>query len=153
MASVLNQNQFAISTLKGTLDSGNSITCQYYAADLADSISAGEFVVLADVASALAPNVSVVKKGEDEAAKYLGMVLTNPLKAAWVSGEKLEVAILGTIAMAEVSGAVAAGASLEYDPVSGKVAEKSGSNSVVGLAMEKAAADGDLIRVLIHTNY
>lgn len=149
---MLNQNQFTITTLKGTLDSGTSITCQYHSADPADSISAGEFVMLADVAAAVAPAVSVVKKGVDRASQYLGMVLTNPLKAAWVSGDKLEVAILGTIAMVEAGSALASGASLAYDPLTpGVVIGAGAGESVVGIAMEKATAAGQLIRCLVLT--
>jgi hypothetical protein len=148
---ILSQNQFTITTLKGTLDSGSSITCQYYSVDPAVLIEAGEFVVLADVTAATAPAVSVVEKGMAKSDKYLGMVLTNPLKQYWASGEKLEVAILGTIAMVETSAAVAAGASLAYDPATKQVAAAGGGESVVGLAMEKAPASGTLIRALIQT--
>jgi hypothetical protein len=149
---MLNQNQFTITTLKGTLDSGSSITCQYHSADPADLISAGEFVMLADVAASVAPAVSVVKKGVDRASKYLGMVLTNPLKAAWASGDKLEVAILGTIAMVEAGSALASGARLTYDPASPGVVLGAGpSESVVGIAMEKATAAGQLVRCLVLT--
>lgn len=149
---MLSQNQFTLSTLKGTLDSGTSITCQYHSASPADAISAGEFVMLADVASASAPAVSVVQKGVDRASKYLGMVLTNPLKAAWLPGDKLEVAILGTIAMVEAGSALASGASLGYDPATPGVVIGAGpGESVVGIAMEKATAAGQLIRCLVLT--
>jgi hypothetical protein len=149
---MLNQNQFTMTTLKGTLDSGSSITCQYYSADPADAIAAGEFVMLADVAASLAPAVSVVKKGADRASKYLGMVLTNPLKAAWLPGDKLEVAILGTIAMVEAGSAIASGDRLAYDPASPGVVLGAGpGESVVGIAMEKASAAGQLIRCLVLT--
>lgn len=149
---MLNQNQFSITTLKGTLDSGSSITCQYSSADPADPISAGEFVMLADVAAAVAPAVSVVKKGVDRASKYLGMVLTNPLKASWVSGDKLEVAILGTIAIVEAGSALASGVRLTYDPASPGVVLGAGpGESVVGIAMEKATAAGQLVRCLVLT--
>lgn len=149
---MLSQNQFTMSTLKGTLDSGTSLTCQYHSADPADAIAAGEFVMLADVASSLAPAVSVVKKGVDRASPYLGLVLTNPLKAAWLPGDKLEVAILGTIAMVEAASAIASGASLGYDPAQpGKVIGAGPGESVVGIAMEKASAAGQLIRCLVLT--
>jgi len=150
----LNQNQFAITTLKGTLDSGRSITCQYYNADPVAAIVPGEFVMIADVASSLAPAVTVVKKGVNRASSYLGMVLTNPLTASYVSGQKLEVAILGTIAMVETSSAIAAGASLGYDPTDpGRVIGAGPGETKVGLALEKAPAAGTLIRALINTQF
>jgi hypothetical protein len=151
----LNQNQFSITTLRGTLDSGSSITCQYYDADPAGLITAGEFVMLSGVApQSVAPAVSVVKKGVDRASKYLGMVLTNPLRSFWISGDKLEVAIIGTIAMVEAKNAIPGGTSLGYDPAfPGQVIGAGPGETVVGVAMESATAAGQLIRALIRTEY
>jgi hypothetical protein len=150
---MLNQNQFSITTLKGTLDSGNSITCQFHSVVAGDVVTPGEFVCLSSALASAAPAVSVVEKGVDKASKYLGMVLTNPLKSAWLVSEKLEVAILGTIAMVEVAGAVPAGSSLAYDPATKRVGVAAQGDTVVGLAMETASSAGQLIRGLVQTKF
>jgi len=149
----LNQNQFTISTVKGTIDSGNSLTCQFYDADPAMTIEAGEFVKLSSVAAANAPAVTVVQKGADRAAKYFGVVVTNPLKAAWVSGDKLEVSILNTVVMVEAATAIPAGTSLGYDPAQKQVIGAGPGETVVGVALESATSSGQLIRALINTNF
>lgn len=147
----LNQNQFALTTTVGSLDSGNdnTLTVQFYNADPAATIGAGEFVVLSSAAAANAPAVSVVAKGADATGAYFGVVLTNPLKSYWVPGEKMEIGVLGAIVMVEASAAIACGSKLQYNPTTAQVALKTGSNSIVGVAMENATAAGQLIRAFI----
>lgn len=147
----LNQNQFAITTTVGTLDSGNdnSITVQFYDASAVATIGAGEFVVLSSATAANAPAVSVVAKGADATGAYFGVVLTNPMKAYWAVGEKMEIGVLGAIVMVEAAGAIAAGSKLQYNPTTAQVAVKSGSNSIVGVALENASSAGQLIRAFI----
>lgn len=148
----LSQNQFALSTLKGTLDHGRSLTCRFHSSDAAALLESGEFVELADVVAGVAPAVPCVKKAADKEGKYFGVVLTNPLKDQFAVGEKLEVGYLGCVVVVETSGAVALGASLAYDPATKKVAAAGASDTVVGLALEKASSAG-LIRALINTKF
>jgi len=142
------QNQFSINTTKGTKDSGVSVAAEFYSANSSDTITAGEFVI---IASTVAPNVTKVSVGADTAGKYYGVVLSNIQKDSWGVGEKLEVGILGCIVMLEASAAIAAGASIMYDPATKKVATKTSTNTVVGIALENASADLSLVRCLINT--
>lgn len=145
------QNQFAISTTKGTKDSGaNVVSAEFYSATPTATITAGEFVILA---STVAPNVSKVSVGADSTLKSYGVVLSNIQKDSWAVGDKLEVALLNCIVMLEASAAITAGASLQYDVSTKKVATKTSSNTIVALALENAAADGSLIRCLINTTF
>ena len=146
----LNQNQFSISTLKGTKDSGVSIDCEFYSATSTDVVTPGEVVILS---STLAPGVSKVAVGADATLKAFGVVLTNPLKDSYAVGDKLEVGILNSIVMLEASAAITAGASLQYDPATKKVATKTSSNTVVAIALENAAGDGSLVRCLMNTSF
>lgn len=144
----LNQNQFAISTLKGTLDSagsGASLSCEYTSATPTDTVSPGEMV---SIASTPAVSVTRVQKGSAVTDKWLGCVLTNPLSDAVGVGKKLEVALPGAVVMMEASALITAGAELQYDPASKKVATKA-LGTKIGLALENAAADGALLRVLL----
>jgi hypothetical protein len=146
----LNQNQFTISTLKGTKDSGVSVSAEFYSAVSTDTISAGEMVI---IASTSAPGVTKVSVGADTDLKVYGVVLTNALKDSWAVGDKLEVGIMGSIVMLEASAAIAAGAAVMYDPATKKVLTKTASHTIAGLALENAAGDGSLVRCLVNTIY
>lgn len=144
----LNQNQFAISTLKGTLDSagsGASLSCEFYSASPSATVGPGEMV---SIASTPAVSVTRVQKGAAVTDKWLGCVLTNPLADSYGVGKKLEVALPGAVVMMEASALVTAGAELQYDPATGKVATKA-LGTKIGLALENAAGDGSLLRVLL----
>lgn len=144
----LNQNQFVMSTLKGTLDSGGSgasLTCEFYSASPTATVSPGEFVL---IASTPAVGVTRVSKGSAVGDAYFGVVLTNPLADSYAVGKKLEVALPGAVVMVEASALITAGAAIQYDPATGKVATKA-LGTKVGIALENAAADGSLIRALI----
>lgn len=144
----LNQNQFAMTTLKGTLDSSGasaSLSVEFYSASPSAVLTAGEFVL---VSSTPNPGVTRVSQGSAITDKFAGMILTNPLKDAWAVGEMAEMALAGSIAMAEASAAITAGALVQYDPATKKCATKA-SGSQVGVAMENASGDGSLFRILI----
>lgn len=144
----LNQNQFAISTLKGTLDSagsGASLSCEYSSATPSETVSPGEMV---KVVSTPAVGVTRVAKLAADTEAALGCVLTNPLADAVGVGKKLEVALPGAVVMMEASASITAGAALQYDPATKKVATKA-AGAKIGLALENASADGSLLRVLL----
>jgi len=142
----LTMNQFAMASLAGTKDSGPTIECEYYSATPTETIAAGEFVL---IQSTTAPNVTKVVKGTGATDRYFGVVLTNPLKADFAVGDKIEVAIMGAIVLCTASAVIAAGASLQYDYSAKKVATQTASNTIVGIALENAAADLALLRVFI----
>lgn len=147
----LNQNQFGFIPSVGQLVSGDNVkTCEFYDASAATEIEPGEFVTIVTTDN---PGVTKVAKGSAATDKYVGVVLRNALKPSWVTGEKLDVAFGFTEVMATASAAITAGASLEYDYATGKVLTKTSSNTIVAMAMEDASADGDLVRVLVQTNF
>lgn len=145
------QNQFLPSTLAGTKVSGtNVISAEFYSATSTDTVSPGEFVTFSSTTNG---QVTRVAKGSALTSAYVGVVLTNPLKDSYAVGDKLEIALLSTIVYCTASAAITAGASLQYAYSTGKVATNAsvGTNTTVGVALENAAADGDLIRVFINT--
>jgi len=143
----LTMNQFEMATLKGTLESGSVIECEFYSASASATVIPGEFVCLG---STVAPNVTKVIKGTGLTSAYFGVVLTNPLKDSYAVGEKLQVAILGSIVLVEASAAITAGASLQYAYDTFKVATQTDSNTIVGIALENASADTSLLRAFIY---
>jgi hypothetical protein len=146
----LNQNQFALETLKGSKIAGevsNVMSVQFYSATASDVILPGELVVLSSATPA--GEMPYVAVGADETAAYFGVVLTNPIVESFAVGEKLEIGILGSVVVCEADGALSVGAELAYDPAAKKVTALGAGEKLVGLALSKAAADGDLIRVLV----
>lgn len=144
----LSINQFALTTEVGTkVGSSGVITAQFYSASASDTIAAGEFVVLSATTNG---QVTKVAKGSGLTDGYVGVVLTDPMKETFAVGDKVTVAMRGTVAMAKASAAITCGAKLQYAYASGKVATVAASaNTIVGIALEDAAADGDLIRVMV----
>jgi hypothetical protein len=142
----LNQNQFGMTTTKGTLISGKSMTVEFYSATATDTITPGEFVKLVSTTTGLVTKASVGSAATDA---YFGVVLSNPLKEAYAVGEKMEIAMMGSLVILEASAAITAGASLQYAYDTKKAATHTASNTVVGIAMENAAADASLFRALV----
>lgn len=143
----LNQNQFALTTTAGTKTAGTNIrTCEFYSATATDTIAPGTAVAISSTVNGL---VTKVAKGADTDGAWYGVVLTNPLKDSYAVGEKVEVAFALTDVLMTASAAITAGASVMFDPATGKVATKTSTHTVLGVALENAAADGDLIRVQI----
>lgn len=147
----LNQNQFTISTLQGTMDSGGSgasLSVEFYSATSTDVITPGEAVV---IASTPAVGVTRVQAGVDVTSAYRGVILTNPLADSFGVSQKCEMAIEGAVVMMTASAAITAGAAVQYDPVAKQIATLSGTNWQLGIAMENAAGSGSLIRMLVKT--
>lgn len=142
----LNQNQFGMLTTAGTRISGQVMTVEFYDASSSTTLVPGEMVCLG---ATTAPNVTKVIKGTGLTSAYFGVVLTNPLKASYVTGDKLEIAVLGSVVMMTASAAITAGANLQYAYDTFKVATQAASNTIIGVALEDAAADASLIRVFI----
>lgn len=142
------QNQFGMSNTVGTRVSGGSLTVEFYSATSTDTIVPGEAVALSSTVNG---QVTKVAKGSALTSKYMGVVLTNALKEVWGVGEKMEIAVLGTVVYMTASAAVTAGDMLQYAYATGKVATNAsvGTNTTIGFALENAAADGDIIRVYV----
>jgi hypothetical protein len=144
---MLNQNQFALTTVKGTLVFGrNVITCEFYSATQTDTISAGAMIKIVSTSLGAAPKVSV---GADDTAEFIGVVLTNPLKESYVVGDKMEVAFDNCVVMMEAPGALTAGIKLMFEPSTNKIAAQTTGKKVIGLLMQDAGADGDLVPVYV----
>ena len=142
-------NQFAQSTEKGILDlalNPNIISCRIDPDSVA-SFVAGTAVKLTDAAG----KVLLVEKatiGEN----IFGFVVYSIKKSVPVAGDFIEVAISGSVMQMEASEAIARGINVEIVSASDKIAPADTvAATIVGKALDKAAADGDLIRVIIST--
>lgn len=83
--------------------------------------------------------------------KPFGFVVFNAVQNDGIkAGQAVEVACTGAFMWMIAGSAINAGAEIEYTIASGKIATKA-SGSLAGMALEKASADGDLIRVMVKT--
>lgn len=154
---VMNQNQFTMSTLKGSRlfgEAANVMTVELYNASATAEFVAGEFILLDSATGANSTPRAV--KGTAVNDVFFGVILTNPLTESFYAGDRVEIGILGSHVLCEAAGAIAVGAQVSYDPTTKKVVNwVTGSPvpSKVGIALTKAAADGDLISVFVKGIY
>jgi hypothetical protein len=143
-------NQFRLSTEQGVIQNGNGIVFSARVGSAqASDIVAGQAVKYVDVAGELPSVVSLAANTD----KSIGFVVYNAKDAVYKANNRLEIAQAGTVMKMTAGGAIAAGARVEVVYTTTKVITTGGTNPVIGIALEKAAADGDLIYVQITTPF
>ena len=111
----------------------------------AGTLKAGDAVKLVSTSTGI-PHV--VKVGNSDTS-LLGFVVFNPVKNDnIVKGDTIEIAITGAFMYMVASAAIYAGVAVDYAYATGKVATAN-SGLECGVALDAAAADGDLIRVAV----
>lgn len=139
-------NQFELSKEKGQLDLqlGQSVlSCRVDASQT--TLAVGAAVKLFDVAGGV-PNVVACADTD----LVFGFVCKNLKKEAYVANDAIEVAVSGTFMYMTAGAAIVPQAEVMYVAATGKVITAAGtSKAIAGIALDKAAADADLIRVLI----
>ena len=144
-------NQFALSQVQGALDlqiHSSVISCTVDAAETTQLV-AGQPVKLATTGGGT-PNVLALTANTD---KTFGFVVRNLKDQSRGAGEQLEIAIEGSVMYMTAGAAITAGAMVEVVYTTNKVITSAGTNPAVGVVIDKAAADGDLVRVLVKTPY
>lgn len=150
MSPNININQFEQAPIKGALDlaimNGKVIT-GIVSANQATALLPGQRVKLDTTAQEFIP--SFVAAGDTEVA--VGYVIYNSRNSAnLVAGQPVEVAgNFGPVMWMEADDAIAAGATVYFNTTGLKVDTTAGGDKKVGIALDGAAADGDLIRVII----
>lgn len=143
----LNINQFGMTQVQGAPDlqfNGSVISGQVEASQ-ATAIVAGQALKLVDNASPI-PQFLAATANTD---KIFGFALRNLKDPSFEAGERLEVAMGGTVMYMTAGAAIVRGKQVEIVFGTVKVITYAGVNTIVGYALDKAAADGDLIRVFI----
>lgn len=139
-------NQFTITPVKGQLTGApnwDTLNC-IVDANQASALVPGQAVLIKDVAGAQIPVEDIAAVGND----IFGFVTYSVKKDSYGAGEQIKIAKDGDIMYMEASAAIARGADVEVVISGNKVATQS-AGTTIGKALDKAAADGDLIRVLI----
>jgi len=140
-------NQYLMNTVQGKTDLAlnPSIISVLIAAAETATLVAGSPVKMADVAGGV-PKVLLATVDTDA---IIGFVVFNPKDQGYVAGDKCEIAMGNSFMYMTAGAAIARGAVVEADVSEAKVITAAGVNPTTGIAFDKAAADGDLIRVLI----
>jgi hypothetical protein len=147
---VLNQNQFGITPVLGSLVQGvpqNVKSVRINPASTATIIVAGQAVKLSDVAGAEIM-VDVVASATSD--KVYGVIAYNPKKNTYVKGDFVEIACAGSVVWLETSAAIARGAAVATDYTGPTVAANAvASNQLTGICLSKPTATGQLAMVEI----
>jgi hypothetical protein len=143
-----NSNQFRQTTDVGYVDLQNSteniLSCVHLAGQ-STPLVAGQAVKLADNYTHI-PSVQASTIAETA----WGVVVRSLKNKDFPASKPLEIARAGVTMFMQASAAIARGANVQYDPATNKVATKASTNGILGQALDKAAADGDIIRVTIN---
>lgn len=143
-----NPNQFSQSVVKGLADlrlNSSVIPCRV-AGDESTALVPGQLVKIADVAGG-ALVVTAVASDEDS---VFGAVIYNVKDVNFPAGSAIEIAADNSVVYLEASAAIARGAQVMPIVTGAKVATATvGDHAIIGIAIDKAAADGDLVRVLL----
>lgn len=151
----LNLNQFTQTPVVGMLDPAcnpNPSVMQVRFNPGATStlrIQAGEGVVLSDLGASDVNGVPIVIQRATNATAIYGVKVYDTKKGEIEPGEVFSVAMEGSTIVMEASAAIVRGALVALVIASkGKVVTRT-TEEILGIALDKAAADGDLIRVKI----
>ncbi len=144
----LTSNQFEQDVVVGSVDTklGTAVAlpCEVSSSE-AGTLLAGDKVKIEDSAG----GVPKVLKIDADTDVSFGVIGRNFINNNWVAGDAVEVSIDGTVIWQEAGAAIARGANVEAVSASGKVITSAGTNPILGKTLDKASADGDLVRVLL----
>lgn len=142
-------NQFSQTTVKGVLDlayNPNTIPCRVKS-DEATALIPGQAVKLSDVAGG-SPVVTAVAADTDD---IFGVVAYNQIKADFPANAAVEISAQSNVIYMESSAAIARGAKVMYVVTGQLVATATAGKSIVGIALDKATAANQLVRVYLLT--
>lgn len=144
----LNQNQFTQATVQGQMDlkfQPSIISCQIDTTS-AGGLLAGQAVKIVDSVGGIPKVVECDVNTND----IFGFLTYDMRRATFEVGDKVEIAALrGNVMYMTASAAIARNAKVAIVIASKKVVTATTVLTVAGRALDKAAADGDLIRVVI----
>ncbi len=144
----LNQNQFAQTAVQGMMDLegfGSNVLAARVSHSLVTALVPGQAVKVENTAGG-PPVITALTANSDIPA---GFVPYNLKDVSYPADARAELAIGGSVMYMTAGGAIARWGQVEVVYTTNKVIAAAGVNPVCGFAIDKAAADGDLIRVYI----
>lgn len=141
-------NQFTQAPVQGDMDLrfNASIISGFIAASSGSGLVAGQSVKMVDDASGVPSFVECADDSDD----VYGFIVFDIKSKTFDAGDMCEVAAMrNNVMWMTASAAIARNAKVMVVIASKKVATATSGNTIIGRALDKAAADGDLIRVTI----
>ncbi len=148
----LNPNQLAPTTTQGFMDQSHNFSTHSCQVDTtsAGGLVAGQAVKLVNSAGGIP---KVVECAADSDAVF-GFINFSVKDATYAAFDYVEVsAFRGNVMYMTAGGAIARGGQVSIVIASKKVVASGTGQTVVGIALDKAAADGDLIRVYVDIDF
>lgn len=145
----LNPNLFNMQQEQGNIalsgQSNGVVISATVKSDEATALIPGQAVKLVDIAG----GQIIVTATTANTDKPFGFVFGNIKDVAFAANDRVEIACQNSVMVMTAGAAIARGALLEVVYTTKKVITNAGTNPVCGFTLDKAAADGDLVRVLI----
>ena len=146
-----NANQFSQVALKGQLDLSimqSGVITGIVSADETDTLYPGDYVNLDTVAGISIPSFAKAVKG----GAAFGLVIFGTKQSSFVANDRIEVALLtGSNPVIYMEAAAAIAAQAYVEDVGDLTVQTLASEKQRGIALDGAAAAGDLIRVILTT--
>jgi len=141
-----NINSFSLGKEVGQLDLQNSFPARVLSCYTDSNLVAGQAVKLVDGTDKM-PHVTAVTADTDEVFGYVVYAIR---KGAHVAGNVVEIALTGSVMFMTAGAAIAKNIDVMFVTASSKVVTASGVTKwISGRTLDKAGADGDVIRVYI----
>ena len=90
----------------------------------------------------------VVQAGVSD--NVFGVVTYNPIKNAFAANERVAIARENDVVWMPAAGEIAAGATVYFNSSNKVTSSGSSGNSMLGRALTKAAAEGDMVQIELH---
>lgn len=146
----INLNQFAPNTPLDGMYVYQANLPQFHnvivGATQATALASGDFVKLDTTSTNTNAPVALAAGASDV---VFGVVSYNPRKNQWVAGDKIAIARSGDVIFKTAGGSIAVGAELYHNATNKVVSSDPGSGTKIGVALTPAAAEGDIIQVLL----
>ena len=148
----VNLNDFSISPAVGDVDLAHStgesiISVRFGYEDTAGDVEAGEGVILSDLGANDTPGAPIVAIRSSEIVPIYGVKIRSTKKATVEGGEVFEIAKRGAVVRFKAAGAIARGSAVTLTLATPGQVKAITTKTPLGITLDKAAAEGDIIRV------
>jgi len=145
-------NQFTQTAERGQVayKNGNSnVMSAMVDSGVSGTLRAGDAVRLVGTSKGL-PKVAPLEANDTAAAVMF--IVNNYVRSEGIkAGDRIEVMYTGGFMRMRADGAIAAGARVAYDTGTGNVSQYEGTGRVIGVSIEAASAEGDIISVYVQS--
>lgn len=148
----VNLNDFSISPAVGDVDLAHStgesiISVRFGYEETAGDIEAGEGVILSDLGANDTPGAPIVAIRASEIVPIYGVKIRSTKKAKVEGGDVFEIAKRGAVVRFKAAAAIARGSAVTLTLATPGQVKAVSTKTPLGITLDKAAAEGDIIRV------